>query len=86
MKRGCELGQVSRSGFYRSRRQQPWTDRDLPLRDALQRIALEFPSYGWPRMTVELRRRGRAVNHKRVYRLMRLGDLSPLPRGFILLQ
>ena len=35
----------------------------------MQRIALEFPSYGWPRMTEELKRRGWAVNHKRVYRL-----------------
>jgi len=45
----------------------------MELRDAIQRIALEFPSYGWPRMTAELRWRGWAVNHKRVYRLMR-GD------------
>ena len=38
----------------------------MKLRDAIQRIALEFPSYGWPRMTAELRRRGWAVNHKRL--------------------
>ena len=42
----------------------------MDLREAMQRIALEFPSYGWPRMTKELQRRGWAVNHKRVYRLM----------------
>ena len=42
----------------------------MELRGAIQRIALEFPSYGRPRMTVELQRRGWAVNHKRVYRLM----------------
>jgi transposase InsO family protein len=47
----------------------------MKLRDAMQRIALEFPSYGWPRMTVELKRRGWAVNHKRVYRLMREDNL-----------
>jgi len=80
VKRRCELGQVSRSGFYRSRRQQPWTDRDLPLRDALQRIALEFPSYGWPRITPELKRRGWVVNHKRVYRIMREDNLLCLRR------
>src|SRR5262250_2204989 len=39
------------------------------------RVALEFPSYGWPRMTRELRRRGWKVNHKRVYRLMREDNL-----------
>jgi transposase InsO family protein len=47
----------------------------MKLRDAMQRIALEFPSYGWPRMTEELKRRGWAVNHKRVYRLMRQDNL-----------
>ena len=52
----------------------------MKLRDAMQRIALEFPSYGWPRMTEELKRRGWAVNHKRVYRLMREDNLLCLRR------
>ncbi len=47
----------------------------MALRDALQRIALEFPSYGWRRMTAELQRKGWAVNHKRVYRRMRADNL-----------
>jgi transposase InsO family protein len=80
VKRMCVLSQVSRAGFYRARHRQPARDGDLPLRDALQRIALEFPSYGWPRMTVELQRRGWAVNHKRVYRLMREDNLLCLRR------
>jgi putative transposase len=80
VKRLCELGQVSRSGFYRSRRRQPATDGDVKLRDAMQRVALEFPSYGWPRMTPELRRRGWVVNHKRVYRMMREDNLLCLRR------
>ena len=80
MKRRCELGQVSRSGFYRWRREKPSADGDLQLRDVLQRIALEFPSYGWPRTTRELWRRGWAVNHKRVYRMMREDNLLCLRR------
>ena len=80
MKRMCVLSQVSRAGFYRARHRQPARDGDLPLRDALQRVALEFPSYGWPRMTAELQRRGWAVNHKRVYRLMREDNLLCLRR------
>ena len=71
----CALAQVSRAGFYRHPPRPPQADRDMALRDALQRVALEFPSYGWPRMTRELMRRGWAVNHKRVYRLMRLDNL-----------
>jgi transposase InsO family protein len=70
VERLCALARVSRAGFYRHPADAPKADRDMALRDALQRIALEFPSYGWPRMTMELKRRGWAVNHKRVYRLM----------------
>jgi len=55
-------------------------DPDRELRDAILRIALEFPSYGWPRMIRELRRRGWAANHKRVYRFMREDNLLCLRR------
>jgi transposase InsO family protein len=71
----CALARVSRAGFYRHPAEAPQADRDMAVRDALQRIALEFPTYGWPRMTRELQRRGWAVNHKRVYRLMREDNL-----------
>ena len=80
VKRMCQLGQVSRAGFYRSLRPKPAEDPDVELRDVIQRIALEFPSYGWPRMTRELGRRRWVVNHKRVYRLMREDNLLCLRR------
>jgi transposase InsO family protein len=48
-------------------------DRNMELGDVIQRIALEMPSYGRPRITAELRRRGWTVNPKRVYRLLREG-------------
>ena len=54
----CELAKISRPGFYRWRNAPPAVDADMDLRDEIQRIALEFPSYGWPRMTAELKRRG----------------------------
>ena len=49
VERMVELGRVSRSGFYRfddNCQLQP--DGDMELRDAIQRIALEWPSYGRP--------------------------------------
>jgi putative transposase len=71
----CALAGVNRAGFYRFPPDPAGPDSDLELRDAIQRITLEFPSYGWPRMTEELRRQGWAANHKRVYRLMREDNL-----------
>jgi len=71
----CRLARVSRAGLYRFRPGRPGPDPDMPLRDAIQRIALEFPSYGWRRVTAELRRRKWTVNHKRVYRWMRADNL-----------
>ena len=65
-----KLGRVSRSGFYRFEDAEPDPDRDMDLRDAIQKVAVEWPSYGRPRITKELRRRGWKVNPKRVYRLM----------------
>ena len=69
-----KLGGVSRSGFYRLG-EDCKPDPDMDLRDAIQRIALEWPSYGRPRITQELRRRGWVVNAKRVYRLLREDNL-----------
>ena len=74
--RRLELGRVSRSSFYRFDPElKPIADPDMDLRDAIQRIALEWPCYGRPRITAELRRQGWTVNPKRVYRLMREDNL-----------
>ena len=76
IERMVELGRVSRSGFYRfDDDRRPDSDPDLDLRDAIQRVALEWPSYGRPRITKELRRRGWTVNSKRGYRLLREDNL-----------
>jgi putative transposase len=80
VQRLCVLAQVSRAGFYRWRQAPPAVDADLDLRDAIQKIALEWPSYGWRRITAELHRRGWKANHKRVLRIMREDNLLCLRR------
>jgi len=52
----------------------------MDLRSHLQRIALQWPAYGYRRVHVELRKRGWEVNHKRVLRLMRADNLLCLRR------
>jgi transposase InsO family protein len=54
----CALAQVSRAGYYRFLTTPAAGDKDIDLRDAIQRIALEVPAYGRPRMTEELHRQG----------------------------
>ena len=44
--------------------------KDLGILDKIFGIALNFPSYGYRRITAHLRREGIVVNHKRVYRIM----------------
>jgi len=80
LQRLCELGQVSRAGFYRWQQMPPAIEDDLDLRDEMQRIALEFPYYGRRRMKKELKDRGWVVNHKRVRRIMREDNLLCLRR------
>jgi putative transposase len=76
IERMVELGRVSRSGFYRfDGDAKPDLATDMDLRDAIQRIALQWPSYGRPRITAELRRQGWTVNPKRVYRILREDNL-----------
>ena len=74
--RMVELGGVSRASFYRFDEDGTTrVDRDLDLRDAIQRIALKWPSYGRPRITAELKRQGWKVGPNRVRRLMREDNL-----------
>jgi putative transposase len=76
VRRMVELGGVSRTSFYRSEEEgSRRVDRDIDLRDAIQRIALKWPSYGRPRITAELKRQGWRVGPNRVRRIMRADNL-----------
>lgn len=75
-RRACALLGVPRSTLgYQARR----AGRDAPLLAELRRLARRHPRYGYRRIWALLRRAGRGINAKRVYRLWRLGGLT-LPR------
>jgi transposase InsO family protein len=77
---------VSKSGYYAwLQKSNVPTDRqlrDMKLRDALQQIALEYPRYGYRRMTAELQNRGILVNRKKVLRLMKEDNLLCVRKRF----
>jgi transposase InsO family protein len=76
VERMVKLAGVSRASYYRfDENVKTGPDPDMELRDAIQRIALDWPVYGRRRMTKELRRQGLNVNKKRVARIMREDNL-----------
>jgi transposase InsO family protein len=64
----CTLLDFPRCQLYRT--PTPAPDDEADLRGALQRLAGEWPTYGYRRLAAMLRREGWTVNGKRVRRLM----------------
>ncbi len=84
IERLCELMGVSRSWYYGRPCAAEKVRKDVALRDAIERIVLEFPGYGYRRVTAALVREGWSVNHKRVLRVMREESLlCQLQRRFV---
>jgi putative transposase len=71
----CQMTSLSRASFYRSQWPRQASPVEMEMRDELQKIAVEWPAYGYRRITTELQHRGFAVNHKRVLRMMREDNL-----------
>ncbi len=58
-------------------------EEETRLRDAIERLCLAFPGYGYRRVTAQLHRDGWTVNHKRVLSVMREESLlCRLQRAF----
>lgn len=71
---------LSRSTFYKSPKeevQRTRAEQRTFLRGAIEEVLTEWPSYGYRRVTHELRRRGIVANHKRVANTMREEALTP---------
>jgi putative transposase len=83
----CELLQVNRAWYYAKQHSTIDVSKQeeaVALRDAIERIILEFSGYGYRRVTHALQRAGWKVNHKRVLRIMREESLlCHLKRHFV---
>lgn len=81
IERLCELGRVSRAGFYRHWQQQQPKEEEMELRARMQQIVLAHRgNYGYRRVSRELKDQGLVVNHKRVLRLMQEDNLLAVKR------
>ncbi len=65
---------IARSTFY-YRSKAAHSREDTDVTDRIEAICLEFPGYGYRRVTRQLQHEGQRINHKKVLRLMREGDL-----------
>lgn len=73
----CETLDGHRCNLYH----EPRPDEDQPVKDALRELAGAWPTYGYRRLAVMLRREGLRVNAKRVRRLMHeLGICGEAPQ------
>lgn len=80
----CALFGVNRAWYYAAQREPEPDVEDTALRNAIERLVLAFPGYGYRRVTKALERDGWAVNHKRVLRIMREESLlCQLKRRFV---
>jgi putative transposase len=72
----CHLAGVSRASYYRHWEQAAPDEAEMAVRAAIQEVVLAHRRrYGYRRVSADLRRRGMAVNHKRVLRIMREDNL-----------
>ena len=68
---------LARSSFYhKGRTRNPEEMKvEADLRGRIEAVCLEFPRYGYRRVTHQLKHEGWQVNHKKVLRLMRESEL-----------
>ena len=79
----CQTLGVSRSWLYEKPVASEPTEEDTALRDAIEKLCLAFPGYGYRRVTAQLHRDGWGVNHKRVLAVMQNESLlCRLQRAF----
>lgn len=75
VRRSCHAFDISTRGYYKWKHRKEPVDQHASLREQIHGLALEFPRYGYRRITHALRRKGELVNHKRVLRLMKEENL-----------
>jgi transposase InsO family protein len=69
----CDLLGCARSSYYH----QPEQRDEAEVKAAIETVAAEWPTYGYRRVTAQLRRQEWVINLKRVQRLMREMGLQP---------
>ena len=84
--RGCSVLGVCRSGYnkwIRKNHTHYSNPEEIKLKKEIHAIAIEYPRYGYRRITIELHRRAFKANHKVVYELMKIDNLLCIKKQFV---
>jgi putative transposase len=79
--KACQVSGLAPSSFYYKsspQYQRRRVEEDEKLRQQIERILEEFPSYGYRRIERELKRRRIVANTKRIRRVMKVFGLQPI--------
>lgn len=77
---GCSHLNINRRTYYYSINESRIDPSDKIVRGCIHDIALEYPKYGYRRITAELHRRGQGTNHKKVLKIMHEENLLCKPK------
>ncbi len=83
LSRQCQLLELNRSSIYYTQTGTMGNRFEIDLMNEIHELYVRLPFYGYRRITAELKRRGHAINHKHVQRLMQKMNLQaiyPKPR------
>ena len=75
IRKACKALEIGKTSFYRWNSNESPLNKDLGLLQEIRTITLEFRKYGYRRVTKELHRRNKIVNHKRIHRIMKENNL-----------
>jgi len=80
----CRCLTVSKSAYHdwSKTETKPKNQLEMKAKDEIQKVATEFPSYGYRPMTHELRHRGMHFSYKRIRRLMKALNLQIRKRKY----
>ena len=76
---------LAKSSYYYKRKTDPdkKLKSDMNIRDAIEKVHLSFPGYGYRRLYKYFLRQGKRVNGKRIKRIMRTYELYTCLKKFM---
>ena len=76
----CRCLDISRGSYYKWMNNRDIPYRERQIKSAIHDIALEYPKYGYRRITAQLRRDGLTINHKKVLKIMKEENILCKPK------